>query len=138
MWQCRKCNREFTRKNQRHACGTGNRDDVIRDRPQSVVEVYKAIEKFATHLGNVEVVARDRYVLFRSTRIFTDLSIMKDVVRVAIHIGRKVEDPIFIKVVSDGKRVTHVAKIENLKEIKEIEPLIKEAYEFSLSQQSSS
>jgi len=133
MWQCPTCNREFTRKNQRHVCGTGNREDVIRNRPQSVVEVYQAIEKFITNLGKVEIVARDRYVLFRSTRIFTDLSIMKDVVRVAIHVGRKVENSIFIKVVDDGKQVTHIAKIGSLKELKEIEPLMKEAYEFSVS-----
>lgn len=133
MWQCPKCEREFTRKNQRHSCGTGNRDDVVRDRPQSVVEVYRAIEKFVNELGKVETVARDRYVLFRSTRIFVDLSIMKDVVRVAIHIGRKVGNPLFIKIVDDGKQVTHVAKIGSLGELRQIEPLIKEAYEFSLS-----
>lgn len=133
MWQCSKCNREFTRKNQRHACGVGDRDKVIRDRPQSVVEVYLAIEEFVNTLGKVEVVARDRYVLFRSARIFSDLSIMKDAVRVALHIGRKVENPIFIKVVDDGKQITHVAKIRSLSELKEIEPLIREAYDFSLS-----
>lgn len=133
MWQCSECKREFARKNQRHACGIGNRDDVIRDRPQSVVEVYKAIEDYVCKLGKVETVARDRYVLFRSTRIFVDLSIMKDVVRIAIHIGRKIENPIFIKVVDDGKQITHVAKIGSLNELKKIEPLMKEAYEFSLS-----
>lgn len=134
MWKCSKCHREFTRKNQRHVCGTGNREDVIRNRPKSVVDVYDAIERIVNQLENVEIVARDRYVLFRSTRIFTDLSIMKDVVRVAIHIGRKVENPIFIKVVDDGKRVTHVAKISHLSELKEIELLIKEAYDFSVSE----
>ncbi|WP_234994886.1 DUF5655 domain-containing protein [Microbulbifer donghaiensis] len=133
MWLCQKCEREFTRKNQRHVCGTGNREDVIRDRPQSVVEVYSAIEKFICKLGKVEIVTRDRYVLFRSSRIFVDLSIMKDVVRIAIHIGRTVKSPIFIKVVDDDKKVTHVAKIGNLVELREIEPLIKEAYELSLS-----
>ncbi|WP_369127366.1 DUF5655 domain-containing protein [Bowmanella dokdonensis] len=138
MWQCPKCKREFTRKNQRHACGTGDRDDVIRDRPQSVVEVYRAIEEFTSKLGKVETVARDRYVLFRSSRIFVDLSIMKDVVRVAVHIGRTVDNPIFIKIVDDGKQVTHVAKIANLRELKKLEPYIKEAYEFSVSEQSSS
>ncbi|WP_323847167.1 DUF5655 domain-containing protein [Microbulbifer magnicolonia] len=133
MWLCPKCDREFTRKNQGHVCGTGNRDDVIQGRPQSVVEVYSAIEEFINKLGKVEIFARDRYVLFRSSRIFVDLSIMKDVVRVAIHVGRTVKNPIFVKVVDDGKQVTHVAKIGNLGELREIEPLIKEAYEFSLS-----
>ncbi len=133
MWKCPKCNREFTRKNQRHACGTGDREHVLRNRPDSVVEIYNAIEDFVMSLGTVEVVARERYVLFRSTRIFTDLSIMKDAVRVAIHIGRKVDDPIFIKTVGDGKKVTHVAKLRDLNEVEVIKPFLEEAYHFSLS-----
>ncbi|WP_232848426.1 DUF5655 domain-containing protein [Bowmanella yangjiangensis] len=133
MWQCPACDREFTRINQRHTCGTGSRDEVIRNRPQSVVEVYHAIEAFAKQLGKIEIVARDRYVLFRSSRIFVDLSIMKVAVRVAIHLGRTVENPLFIKVVDDGNQVTHVAKISNLDELKHIQPLIEEAYRFSVS-----
>ncbi|RVU35561.1 hypothetical protein EOE67_13280 [Rheinheimera riviphila] len=132
QWQCPQCSREFSRKNQRHACDAGNSADVIRDRPQSVVEVYQAIADFVNKLGKVETIAKDRYVLFRSVRIFADLSIMKDVVRVAIHIGRRIDNPIFIKVVDDGRQFTHVAKIGSLHELKEIETLLSEAYEFSL------
>lgn len=133
MWKCSQCAREFTRKNQRHACGTGNSADVLRDRPQAVIEVYRAIENFINNLAKVEIVARDRYVLFRSRRIFVDLSIMQDSVRVAIHLGRRIDNPIFIKVVADRKQLTHVAKITNLAELKHIEPLIKEAWQFSLA-----
>lgn len=133
MWKCPKCNREFTRKNQRHVCGIGDRENVLRNRPESLVEIYNAIENCVMSFGTVEVVARDRYVLFRSTRIFTDLSIMKDAIRVAIHIGRKVDDPIFSKTVSDDKKVTHVAKLRNLSEVEVIKPLLEEAFKFSLS-----
>ncbi|MBU1311388.1 MAG: hypothetical protein KKE30_17845, partial [Gammaproteobacteria bacterium] len=122
----------FSRKNQRHACGTGNRADVLRDKPPAVIEVYRAIENIVTQLGDVEIVARDRYVLFRSRRIFTDLSIMKDAVRLAIHLGRKVDNPLFIKVVDDGKQVTHVVKIASAADVSQLIPLLKEAYTFSL------
>jgi hypothetical protein len=37
-------NRRFTRKNQRHACGTGERDDVLQGRPAKVVELYEALD----------------------------------------------------------------------------------------------
>lgn len=132
MWQCPQCEREFTRKNQRHSCGACRSSDVLRDRPASVVEVYHAIEAFVNELGKVEIVAKDRYVLFRSLRVFTDLCIMKDVVRLAIHLGRRIENPAFIKVVDDGKQFTHVAKISAVSELNEIKPLLREAYEFSL------
>ncbi|WP_349814227.1 DUF5655 domain-containing protein [Rheinheimera oceanensis] len=66
--------------------------------------------------------------MFRSRRIFVDLSIMQDSVRVAIHLSRRIDNLIFIKIVADGKQVTHIAKITNLAELKHIEPLIKEAW----------
>src|SRR5262245_14365099 len=110
-WRCPKCSRQFTRKNQRHACGTGNRSDVLRNRPPEVVQLYSALENFAQSLGPVEFVTRERYVLLRSNRIFVDAVIMSDALRLAIHLPRKAEHKSFIKVVSDRRHVTHVAKL---------------------------
>lgn len=109
-WTCPTCARRFTRKNQRHACGTGDREHVLRNRPRSVVELYTALEAFARSLGPVEFVARERYVLLRSTRIFTDVVIM-----------------------SDRRQVSHVAKIRTPEELELVKPLIREAYEYSIS-----
>ena len=47
MWQCPQCQREFSRKNQRHVCGTGDSADVLRGRPPALIEVYQAIESKA-------------------------------------------------------------------------------------------
>jgi predicted transport protein len=105
---------------------------VLRDRPEALRALYDALEKHVKTLGQVEVVAKDRYVLFRSRRIFTDLSIRKAAIRVAIHTGRKLDDPRFIKIVSDGRQVTHVVEISEPRELKALEPYLKEAYAFSL------
>jgi predicted transport protein len=78
--------------------------------------------------GAIEVVARDRYVLFRTTRILTDLTVMKDALRVVIHLDRKVNAPCFIKVGRNGKRVSHVALIRTGAELRTITPLLREAY----------
>lgn len=132
-WTCPKCSRSFTRKNQRHACGTGDRSEVLRDRPDSVVALYVSVESFVKSFGSVEAVTRERYVLFRSVRIFADLVIMADAVRVAVHLGRKIDDPIFFKVVSDDKAVTHVAKLRTEDDFGVVKPYLKEAYEFSFT-----
>lgn len=132
-WRCAKCQRRFTRKNQRHACGTGDRNDVLRDRPDALVRTYEKLERFAKSLGPIEIVARERYVLLRSTRIFADLVIMSDAVRVAIHLGRKLDDPLFFKVVSDRKKVTHVAKLFSEQDVAKVTAYLKEAYAFSLA-----
>jgi rubredoxin len=131
-WTCPKCARSFTQVNQRHACGTSDGSDVLRGRPESVVRAYAALEAFAKSLGPIELVARERYVLLRSVRIFADLVIMSDAVRVAIHLERKVDDPLFIKVVADRKRVTHVAKLLAEKDVEAIKAYLKEAYDSSL------
>ena len=113
MWSCPKCRRRFTRKNQRHACGTGNRLEVLRGRPDSLVALYFSLESFARTLGPVEFVARDRYVLLRSRRIFADVVVMTDALRVAVHLRRRVADPIFFKIGADRKHVSHVASLRD-------------------------
>jgi predicted transport protein len=133
MWRCPKCHRAFTRKNQRHACGVGSRDEVLRDRPAALVALYTSLEKSVRALGSVEVVARERYVLFRSKRVFADLVVMADCLRVALHLGRKVPRPLFFKIAADRKAVTHVAKLRTEEELAVIQPLLREAYDFSLS-----
>jgi hypothetical protein len=131
-WKCPTCSRSFTQVNQRHACGTGERSQVLRNRPESVVRTYAAVEAFAKALGPIEIVARERYVLFRSVRIFADLVIMSDAVRIAIHLSRRVDHPLFIKVVQDRKKVTHVAKLSSEKDFRPLQRYLKEAYQASL------
>ena len=135
-WTCPKCKRRFTRTNQRHACGTGDRAEVLRNRPSELVDLYDALETFAKSLGSVEVVTRERYVLLRSNRIFADVVVMSDALRLAIHLSRKVDHRLFIKVGSDRKQVTHVAKLHNMEELKAMKPFLREAYEYSISPRS--
>ena len=132
-WTCPTCNRRFTRPNQRHACGTGDREAVLRNRPSAVVDLYTALEEFAKALGPVEFVTRERYVLLRSRRVFADVAIMSDALRLAIHLGRKAEHASFIKIVADRNSVTCVAKLRAMDELEEMKPFLREAYEHSIS-----
>lgn len=133
LWECPQCQRQFTRKNQRHACGTGERSTVLRNRPPEVVDLYGALERFVQSLGPVELVTRERYVLFRSQRIFADAVVMADAVRLAIHLGRQADHPLFIKVVADKKQVTHVARLRSPHDLDAMKPLLQEAYTHSLA-----
>jgi hypothetical protein len=131
-WKCPVCKRAFNRKNQRHACGTGDRADVLRNRPPEVVELYRALEAFVRTLGPVEIVARERYVLLRTTRIFADLVIMSDAVRCAIHLARRVDDPRFFKVVESRRLITHVAKLTTKADLRSMQPYLREAHALSV------
>jgi predicted transport protein len=128
-WTCPRCQRRFTRANQRHACGTGERAEVLRNRSPELIRLYEALESFATSLGPVELVTRERYVLLRSTRIFADAVVMSDALRLAIHLSREVKHELFTKVAVDRKQVTHVAKLRDLDELEAMKPFLREAYE---------
>jgi predicted transport protein len=119
--------------NQRHACGTGDGSDVLRNRSPLLVETYRALETLVKSFGDVELVKRDRYVLFRSKRIFADVVIMSDAVRLAIHLPRQVEHELFIKVVADRRHVSHVLKLRSVKQVQAMKAFLGEAYDFSIS-----
>jgi hypothetical protein len=132
-WSCPKCHRVFTQVNQRHACGTGSREEVLRNRPAVLVQIYGLIEAYAKTLGPIEIVTRQRDALFRSVRIFADLTVMTSCVRLVIHLRRPVVDPVFFKIVTGEKlAVSHVAKLTIPDEWEAVESYFEEAYRVSL------
>jgi hypothetical protein len=132
-WTCTKCKRKFARINQRHKCGTGDRSEVLQGRPDFVVALYDSLESFAKTLGPVEFVTHKQYVLLRNRRIFADLVLMTDALRVAIHLFRRIESPMFFKIVADRKHVSHITKLRDERELSTLKPYLKEAYEFSVA-----
>jgi hypothetical protein len=78
---------------------------LLKDRPPALADLYRTLEAAIAAFGDVlgadgdEVVTRDRYALFRTTRIFTDLTVTKDALRVVIHLGREARAASFIKAV---------------------------------------
>jgi hypothetical protein len=132
-WTCPACGRKFTRPNQRHACGTGDRAEVLRNRPPELVQLYGALEAFVKTLGPVEFVTRERYVLLRTRRIFADLNVMTDALRIAIHLPTEEKHRLFIKVAGDRKQVTHVAKLKSASDLDAMKPFLRKAYQFSVA-----
>ena len=96
-WACPRCDRTFRQVNQRHACGVGSAATLLKSRPPALTDLYRKLETTVRGFGDVEVVTRNRYALFRTTRIFADLTVMRDALRVVIHLGRKAGAPYFIK-----------------------------------------
>lgn len=134
-WTCSRCDRTFRRVNQRHACGVGSRIALLKNRSPALIALYGKLEATVTGFGAVEVVSHDRYALFRTTRIFTDLTVMRDALRVVIHLGREVRAPYVIKAGGD-KRISHVTKIRTAAELRVITPLLREAYELAAGEES--
>src|SRR5213594_573100 len=135
-WACPRCHRAFRQVNQRHACGVGSADTLLKSRPPALTELYRKLETTVRGFGDVEVVTRDQYALFRTTRIFADLTVMRDALRVVIHLGRKVGAPYFIKTGPSGNRVSHVALVRTAGELRTIVPFLREAFDLAVSEKS--
>jgi hypothetical protein len=137
-WACPRCQRTFRQVNQRHACGVGSAATLLKNRPPSLTGLYRDIETTVRSFGDVEVVTRDRYALFRTTRIFADLTVMRDALRVVVHLGRKVSAPHFIKIGPSGHRVSHVALVQTPADLRTIMPFLREAFDLAVSEKPAS
>jgi predicted transport protein len=135
-WACPRCERTFRQVNQRHACGVGSAATLLKDRPPALTDLYRKLETTVRKFGEVEVVTRNRYALFRTTRIFADLTVTRDALRVVVHLGRKVSAPYFIKVGPSGKRVSHVVLVRTAEDLRTVMPFVREAFDLALSERS--
>jgi Domain of unknown function (DUF5655) len=135
-WACPRCKRTFRQVNQRHACGVGSAATLLKNRPPELTVLYRKLETAVRGFGEVEVVARDRYALFRTTRIFADLTVMRDALRVVVHLGRKVSAPCFGKIGPSGNRVSHVALVRTAGELRTVMPFLREAFDLAVSEKS--
>ena len=133
-WACPRCHRTFRQVNQRHACGVGTAGTLLKGRPAALTDLYRKLESTVKRFGDVEVVTRDRYALFRTTRIFADLTVTRDALRVVVHLARKVSAPYFIKIGPSGNRVSHVVLVRTAEELRTVMPFLREAFDLSVSE----
>jgi len=122
--------------NQRHACGLGSAATLLKNRPPELTDLYRKLETTVRGFGEVEVVTRDRYALFRTTRIFADLTVTRDALRVVVHLGRKVSAPCFVKSGPSGNRISHVALVRTAGELRTFMPFLREAFDLAVSEKS--
>ena len=131
-WACPRCDRTFRQVNQRHACGFGGTATLLKGRPPALTDLYRELETTVSAFGDMEVVTRNRYALFRTKRIFADLTVMRDALRVVIHLGRKASAPCFIKIGQGDKRVSHVALVQTAEDLRTIIPFLREAFDLAV------
>jgi predicted transport protein len=120
--------------NQRHACGAGSVAALLAGKPPALASLFRALERIVRRLPGVEVVARDRYALFRTTRIFADVVIMKDALRLNVLLDRRVKDSLFFKVLGDRGRVAHVAKLRSPAELRAVTKYLKRAHSLAVAE----
>ena len=109
---------------------------MLKSRPPALTDLYRKLETTVRGFGDVEVVTRNRYALFRTTRIFADLTVMRDALRVVVHLGRKVSEPFFIKSGPSGKRVSLVVLVRTAEDLRQVIPFLREAFDLAVRDKS--
>jgi hypothetical protein len=112
----------------------GSAATILEGRPPALTDLYQKLEATVRGFGEVEVVTRDRYALFRTTRIFADLTVMRDALRLVVHLGRKVKEPYFIKTGASGKRIAHVVLVRTAGDLHTVIPFLREAFDLAVSE----
>jgi hypothetical protein len=106
---------------------------MLRGKPLPLVKVYLALEGDLAKWGPHETFSGGRYALFRTSRGFADLVFMRDGLRLALYLGRRVATPCFFKVGKvSANRVIHVAMMRTLTDWRTVRPYLKEAYLLAL------
>jgi hypothetical protein len=108
---------------------------LLKSRPPALTDLYRKLETTVRGFGDVEVVTRNRYALFRTTRIFADLTVMGDALRVVIHLGRKAEASSFIKIGQGDNHVSHVTVVRTPEDLRTIIPFLREAFDLAVSEE---
>jgi hypothetical protein len=134
MWTCPKCDRVFRQINQAHSCGIGSRAELLAGKPPELAKLFRELEKSLRNCGEHEIVFRGRYALLRTTRIFADVVFMRDCLRLAIVLGRRIgNEPMFFKIQAmSTHRVGHVAKLRSAADLRKVEPYLNEAHRLAL------
>lgn len=135
LWTCARCGRKFRQTNQAHSCGTGSRAALLAGRAPALVALYRRLEQVVGGLKGVEIVHKERYALFRTTRVFADVVIMREALRLAVVLDRREADPRFVKVASmKPGRVGHVMMLRSAQDVRGAARWVRQAHRLSLQE----
>ncbi len=98
--------------------------------------LYGSLEDTIRGFGEVEIVTRERYARFRTTRIFADLTVMREGLRLVVHLDREVRAPCFVKVQRGSpKGIAHVTLLRSAPELRTVVPYLEEAYRLATGEE---
>jgi hypothetical protein len=108
LWTCPRCGHAFRWRDQSHSCVRFTVEDHLRDKPDRVVFIYRALERSVLDLGDdVVVEAVKTYVSFRARIRFAGAVVQARSLRCRAILPRIVDHPRVLRVESIRSQHVH-------------------------------
>lgn len=98
LWRCEKCGRDFANRNQSHACGNYELDDLFRGKPAAIRELFDAVAAEVEKIGPVRVLPEKTRIAFQVRMSFAQVTPRMKWLDGHVVLARRLENPRFLKV----------------------------------------
>jgi hypothetical protein len=136
LWRCPRCGRHFANRSQWHACGDWTVDEHFADKPPHLRELFDAFLAMVEKNGPVRVHPAKTRIAFIARMSFAGATPLRDRLRAALLLPRRVEIPRFVKIETFGPRSYghhfYIASPEDLDA--ELDSLVAEAYRVGMQE----
>ncbi len=130
MWTCPDCGTLFRRTNQSHSCGTFTVEQMLDGRPESGIELYRALEDGLLRRPNVDVRPVATRILFRVEGVaFASVEkIGKGFVDVSFALPVVAEDAVIKRVFRESADlIGHTARLQSKDDVRGVMALLESA-----------
>jgi Domain of unknown function (DUF5655) len=131
-WTCPRCDREFARQQQSHACLPGGSvDESFAGRPPGQRAAYEAVVGHLRTLGPVHEDAVQVGVFLKRTRKLAEVRPKSKWVALTIYLDRRIDDPRIARTLqSSSTRTVHEVKLRDAGDVDvQVLAWLTEAYE---------
>jgi hypothetical protein len=129
LWPCPRCGRAFANRNQPNACGRHDLESHFEGKPPLVRDIYEAFLAMLEEIGPVTTLPEKTRIAFQARMSFAQLTVRRHWVLGHFVLGRRAEDPVFIKVETLSRRNhVHHFRLERVEEVKRLRDFAREAY----------
>ncbi len=117
-WVCPKCGRSFRGKDQWHSCVKISVEDHLAGKPDSIVELYKVLEKHLLSLPGAFMEPVKTEIMFKAESTFSTLKVRKNSIEIEFALDHP-EDVFPIRKVDkySTNRYNHVLSVDSLDDI---------------------
>jgi len=98
MWNCSKCNREFSRFNQQHSCVVYPIENHFKDKEAIAKPLFdELVSQIEKNIGSIKIESLPCCIHLVSNYTFGAVWAMKNKIRIDFRLDSKIDDPMIVR-----------------------------------------